>query len=228
MVVKLYIDPLSQPARALMLFVRATKIPFEEVIISIQKGEQKTPDYEKVNRFRKIPAIVHEDFHLAESVAIFKYLSKTFSVADHWYPKDVKQQARVDEFMAWQHLGLRSPLTRALLAKLKPEALSATPPSESQHAEHQTKRDEALDLMENLWLEGDAKFVAGDEISIADLLAVGEIEMLRLVGYNPREGRPKLTAYLDRVQDQLSSFYDEVHAPLKAAAEYFKALLASK
>ena len=43
-----------------------------------------------------------------------------------------------------------------------------------------------------------------------------------------RAGRPKLAAYLDRVKDALDPFYDEVHAPLLAAAETFKALLANK
>ncbi|CAG7721257.1 unnamed protein product, partial [Allacma fusca] len=51
--------------------------------------------------------------------------------------------------------------------------------------------------------------VHGDEISIADLLAVGEIEMIRLTGYNPREGRPKLSAFLDRVKETVGAdLYD--------------------
>ena len=29
-------------------------------------------------------------------------------VADHWYPKESQAQARVDEYLEWQHLGTRS------------------------------------------------------------------------------------------------------------------------
>lgn len=229
MVVKLYIDPISQPARALMLFVRVNKIPVEETAISIQKGEQKTEEYQKINKFKKIPALVHNDFQLAESVAMLKYLARDFHVDEHWYPtKDARKQARVDEFMSWQHLGLRSPLTRGLLANLKPEVLSATPPNESQLVEFKKNMEDALNLLENLWLDGDAKYVAGEEISIADLLAVGELEMLRLMSYDTTAGRPKLAAYLDRIRAQLNPHWDEVHAPLIAAAEYFKGLRAGK
>lgn len=45
------------------------------------------------------------------SVAILRYLCREFKVADHWYPKDSKAQARVDEYLAWQHLNARRPLT---------------------------------------------------------------------------------------------------------------------
>ena len=42
------------------------------------------------------------------SVAILKYLAVKFNVADHWYPRqDLQLQARVDEYMNWQHLNTR-------------------------------------------------------------------------------------------------------------------------
>lgn len=34
--------------------------------------EQYTEAYKKVNRFQKVPAIVDNDFHLSESVAILR------------------------------------------------------------------------------------------------------------------------------------------------------------
>ena len=46
------------------------------------------------------------DFALTESVAIMKYLASTRDIADHWYPKDSKSRARVDEYLAWQHQGI--------------------------------------------------------------------------------------------------------------------------
>lgn len=41
------------------------------------------------------------------SVAILRYLAKSRKVPDHWYPSDLKQQARVDEYLEWQHTNTR-------------------------------------------------------------------------------------------------------------------------
>lgn len=42
------------------------------------------------------------------SVGILRYLCREKGVSDHWYPKDSKQQARVDEYLEWQHLNTRA------------------------------------------------------------------------------------------------------------------------
>ena len=36
-----------------------------------------------------------------------KYLSSTFPVEDHWYPKEPLAQAKVDEYLHWQHVNTR-------------------------------------------------------------------------------------------------------------------------
>lgn len=42
------------------------------------------------------------------SIAILRYICRTYKVADHWYPKDSMKQARVDEYLEWQHLNTRA------------------------------------------------------------------------------------------------------------------------
>ncbi len=47
--------------------------------------------------------VMHRLLHKHCSVAILIYLkSKYSSIADHWYPEDIKKRARVDQYMAWQ------------------------------------------------------------------------------------------------------------------------------
>ena len=68
-------------------------------------------EYKKeVSKFGKVPVLHHGDFRLTESVAILRYLSRETSgnELDKWYPKDSKVQARVDEYLEWQHLETRA------------------------------------------------------------------------------------------------------------------------
>lgn len=44
------------------------------------------------------------DFKLAESIAIYRYLASEHKIADNWYPKDSKKRAKVDEYLEWQHV----------------------------------------------------------------------------------------------------------------------------
>ena len=37
------------------------------------------------------------------SVAIMKYLISKYNLPENWYPSDLKQRARVDEFIGWYH-----------------------------------------------------------------------------------------------------------------------------
>ena len=41
------------------------------------------------------------------SVAIMKYLVSKYKLPDHWYPSDMKQQAKIDEYLHWHGSNLR-------------------------------------------------------------------------------------------------------------------------
>jgi len=41
------------------------------------------------------------------SVGILRYLCREKNVQGHWYPEDSKLQAKVDEYLEWQHLDTR-------------------------------------------------------------------------------------------------------------------------
>jgi len=71
-----------------------------------------------VNRFGRVPAIIDGDKNIIESIAILRYLSATYPISDHWYPRDPVKQAKVDEFLEWQHLGLRLPLSMFFQTKV--------------------------------------------------------------------------------------------------------------
>ena len=107
MSVRVFADMLSQPARAVAIFCSAANIPHELVRVRLGKGEARSPEFAKINPWKKVPVIIDGDFILTESVAIMRYLAREKEVEDHWYPVDSRAQARVDEYMEWQHLNIR-------------------------------------------------------------------------------------------------------------------------
>lgn len=66
MSLKLYFDFLSQPSRALYIFLKVCDVPFERKVVNLMKLEQREPEYEQINPFMKVPAIDHNGFKLSE------------------------------------------------------------------------------------------------------------------------------------------------------------------
>lgn len=66
MTLKLYYDLLSQPSRALYIFMKKCNIPFESKLVHLAKGEHFEPEFEKIHPFKKVPAIEHNGFNLIE------------------------------------------------------------------------------------------------------------------------------------------------------------------
>lgn len=74
MTLKLYIDLMSQPSRALYIFFKTCNIPFERKLVKLKNLEQYTPEFEKINPLKKVPAIEHNGFNLAERYYVFLFL----------------------------------------------------------------------------------------------------------------------------------------------------------
>lgn len=108
------------------------------------------------------------------SVAILRYLSRTFEVPDHWYPKDNKVQAKVDAYMEWQHLNMRTYGSLYFIERYIP-TMKKQPINEKRAASFQKGMERCLDEIANIWLK-DSTFLGGNEVSIADLLATTEME----------------------------------------------------
>jgi len=68
--------------RRAIIMAEESGLPFNLHPVNIQKGEQKTPEYEKITPYRKIPALIDSDgpggkpATLFESVAICFYLAE--------------------------------------------------------------------------------------------------------------------------------------------------------
>ncbi|KAL0272169.1 UNVERIFIED_CONTAM: hypothetical protein PYX00_005248 [Menopon gallinae] len=176
MTLKIYVNFLSQPARALAIFLRQNKIPHTTKIVDLMSGEHMTKEYiQNVHQFGKVPAIDDDGFKMIESIAILRYLARKYNVPDHWYPKDLQKQARVDEFLEWQHIGARAPLAMYFRTLFLVPMVTGKPADEAKVLSWKKKMETALDEIENVWLKR-SQYLGGDQISIADIIGLCEID----------------------------------------------------
>ncbi|XP_017760475.1 PREDICTED: glutathione S-transferase theta-1-like [Eufriesea mexicana] len=213
MSLKLYYDLLSQPSRALYIFFKVCNIPFEAKLINLAKGEHLTSEYQKIHPFQKVPAIEHNGCNMIESIAILRYICREFKVIDHWYPKESELQLKVDEYLEWQHLNVRLHCSLYFIVKYLIPKLTGKLPEQGKVIKYKNRMIEALDALENVWLK-DRTFLSGSKISIADILASCEVEQVRIVGYNPHKDRPRVAAWMKRVANETSPYYQEAHVLL--------------
>ncbi|KAL5275484.1 GSTT1 family protein [Megaselia abdita] len=218
--VKFYFDLLSQPCRALYIFLEAAKIPYEAVPISLLKGEHLTGEFrDKVNRFKKLPAINDHGFQLSESVAIFRHLSREKLVPEHWYPRKNLARSRIDEFMEWQHLNLHYATTDYYRQKWLLPTLTKSCPNEELINQSIKRLESTLTEFESHWLKSH-DFMVGSKLTIADLLAICQIDQPKIIGYNPFKNRKNLIRWYELVRESLGPHYldavQEFEAKIKA------------
>lgn len=83
-------------------------VPYEVHAISLSKGEQKTPEFLKINPNGRIPAIVDREegnFAVFESGAIMIYLAEKFG-GGKLLPTDRKGRSRVIQWLMFQMGGI--------------------------------------------------------------------------------------------------------------------------
>ncbi|XP_013102569.1 glutathione S-transferase theta-3 [Stomoxys calcitrans] len=225
---ELYFDFISQPSRALYILLKQSGAKFEAKQINLLEAQNTNDDYKQINRFQKVPAIIDyesgEKFHLAESIAILRYLVTKGKILENFYPADFQQRARIDEFLCWQHNGIRTSCSlyfRFLWVQAK---VFGAPASDAKVAKYRKFMEADLQLMENQWLQS-SQFLAGNNLSAADVFGACEIEQIRVCGYEIKEKYPKVFAWIERVRRELDPYFDEAHKVVYAFEKESKSKL---
>lgn len=213
MALKVYFDLMSQPSRAVYIFLKMNNIPFVPKPVALRSGEHHTDEFKKINPMSLVPAIDDDGFVLTESVAILKYLALKYNVPDHWYPRrDLQAQARIDEYMNYQHLNTRyngGMVFQQLV--IIPRAMRA--PVQWPMVENAKNRLETvISQLESYFLKDNKPFLGGADISIADLLGVCELmQLYACCEENIYESNPVVKAWVSRVQRRTAPHFEEAN-----------------
>jgi glutathione S-transferase len=99
--IKLYTFHLSTNGRKVHMALEEAKAAYEISPVNLMKGEQKTPEYLKLNPNGKVPTIIDDGLVMWESVAILLYLAEKFPAAN-LLPAAAADRARAFQWSVWQ------------------------------------------------------------------------------------------------------------------------------
>lgn len=176
--IKLYGVPFSQPVRAVMWLMLYKSTPFELVLTNPgSKGDNgsRNPSFLAMNPAGTIPTMQEPEsgFVLGEAHAIMAYLSNKHGW-DDVYPADFRRRAKVDWYLHFHHRNVREASLGLVAPKIRKDL---NIPEAMQQAARGTLTN-ALSGMESGWL-AHSKYLAGDELTLADFAAYVEIGQLQ-------------------------------------------------
>ena len=207
---KLFVDMISQPCRAICLLLEINNIPYTKEVVNLGKGQQFTnAELQSVNPNCKVPTLKEGTFSLYESGAILRYLCSSRKLPDHWYPQELKTRAKVDQYLDWHHSTIRFGSSGWFFS----QHMLKKPVTHPRIVESKKLLIKSLDILNDHTLK-DSEFIAGDKISIADLQAVCELTQHWMVQKNVYAGYPNIEKWVGACLRELQPQFDEVHALL--------------
>ena len=151
---------------------------------------------------------------MGESHAIMRYLAMSRQVADHWYPKDLRKRAKVDEYLDMHHTYLRQGSGAYIFKKLFAPVVINKTYKEEELDFHKIMLGRSLKNLENRLSEN--PYLCGAEISIADLSAAHELDQTRFLELDLAKW-PKTKEWLHKIIDE-DPIQREISLPMRKLA----------
>jgi len=196
---KLYMHPVSNTSRPVILFIAEANLPVAQQIIDLMTGEHLKDAYLSINPNGLVPALQDGDFTLTESSSIIKYLAETFD--SPLYPKDLKKRAKVNELMDWFNTGFyRDYAYGVVYPQIYPHHKRPTDDLQKGTIEwgrEMTKK--WLKVLNDHWLGHGNKYLTGDEMTIADIFGAGLLTCGHVIRADFKD-YPNILAWLKRME----------------------------
>jgi len=205
-------------------YVRAALLGLEEKgcdwhLHAMPFGAFKAPEHLTRHPFGRIPVMDHGDFRLYEVQAILRYLDRIVPEPS-LTPRDARAEARMNQICGitdWYFMPqVSAPITfqRIVAPKI------GRPVDEVRIADAIPRAQVCVAEISRLM--GDQPFMAGDEVSIADLLLAPQLTMFAEVpeGAAMLQPHPNIRSWIERMNarpSMMATTWDKLHELARAA-----------
>ncbi|KAJ8379414.1 hypothetical protein SKAU_G00001920 [Synaphobranchus kaupii] len=128
-------------------------------------------------------------------------------------PRQPEKRARVDEYTAWHHTNMRPHASRVFIIEVLMARMTAQAPDPMKLEKALADLSKTLEKLEDMFLKRQA-YLCGEDITLADLLAICELMQPLGGDRDILKERPKLVAWKTRVQSALNDSFEEGHKVL--------------
>lgn len=191
-----YLDPCTINCRKVLSGLDLIGVPYEVKHVDYFKGEQKAPEFTKINPMATIPAAVDGDLVLTESNSILQYaadLGKNESL----YPKDLKKRADVNRWLLWEASTWFGTNYTYLIQNVVVPELFKGEPDQKALDEEAPKFEKAAGALDQRLAH--SKFICGDHVTIADIAVAAPMHM-HAFQKSPFEKFPNIQRWIKEIE----------------------------
>ena len=188
--------PGSPYVRSALLGFEEKQVPYRFAVMPF--GAARTSEYLRLQPFGRIPSMEHGDFCLYETQAILRYVD-SLSPHNPLQPQPAKSAARMNQIAGIVDWYVFPQITVKITAeRLMSQMFWGRGPDEEGVAKALPAARVCVEELQRLM--GTAPFLAGDSISIADLMLAPHLAMFRMTpeGQNLLQDS-SLDAWIDRM-----------------------------
>lgn len=200
----------SPSVRAIFLTCKAIGLDYDFKIVNPNLGENKTPEYLKMNPQHTIPTLNDDGKIVWESHAIATYLIGKYAANDSLYPKDLYQRALIDQRLHFNS----AVLFNRLIALFRNRRANNGVASE----EHIASVTECLEFMEAFLASNE--YLVGNSLTVADLCCITSISAIELLMTIDEKKYPKLMKWARKIE-QLPYYAEANDEGLEKLKNYF-------
>ncbi|KAJ2924530.1 hypothetical protein H1R20_g12560, partial [Candolleomyces eurysporus] len=199
MVLKLYGYPRSTCTQRVATTLREKGVPFTFVLVDLVKGEQKATEFLDKMPFGQVPYIDDDGFILYESRAIAAYVAEKYAdQGTPLIPKDLKAKALFEQAASIEAFNYNPIASKAVFDKIFKPELTGIPADEAQFESLMADLGKKLDVYDQILSK--QKYLAGDQVTLADLSHLPYAELLSLVGAKVFEERPNVSRWINELR----------------------------
>ncbi len=171
-----YYSPMSSATRVHWA-LEELGVPYEKVRVNLAEGEQRRPEYLKLNPNGKIPLLVVDGLPIFESLAQLLYLGETYGEAKGLFQKPGLARAEAFKWMCWVSVSMHDAIVRIIKNGERVPEEERNPKARAAAIEEVGEYLGVLDAH----LAGKS-YVVGDAFSLVDVSCAAMIPFLSKIG----------------------------------------------